>query len=94
MLSLRSCRPSDEPACRLPVRCAAMTSRRMGSFAILAVGLFLSASTAWAHKPIFADAAARDAEHAVPVRDVDLSMVAYPPATHQSPQVWLAFDGK
>lgn len=71
-----------------------MTSRRMRSSAILGIGLLLSASTAWAHKPIFTDGSARDAEHAVPVKDVDVSMVAYHLATPQSPQVWLAFEGK
>jgi len=71
-----------------------MTYSRKYSSAILAVGLLLCGSSAWAHKPIFADATARDAEHAVLVRNVDISMVAYPPATAQSPQVWLAFDGK
>jgi len=71
-----------------------MTYSRKYSSGILAVGLLLCGSSAWAHKPIFADATARDAEHAVLVRNVDISVVAYPPATAQSPQAWLAFDGK
>ena len=61
---------------------------------ILAAGLLLHVDTAWAHKPILADGAADNAAHAVPVKDVDVSMVAYHQATAQSPRVWVAFEGK
>jgi len=71
-----------------------MIYSRMRSSVILAVGLLLWGNTAWAHKPIFTDGSARDAEHAAPVKDVDVSMVTYYLATPQSPQVWLTFDAK
>jgi len=71
-----------------------MTHSRMHASATLAVGLLLWGSTALAHKPIFSDGSARDAEHAAPVKDVDVSMVAYHLATPQSPQVWLVFEAK
>jgi len=61
---------------------------------VVAAGLLLRAGAAWAHKPIFANGAAGDAAHAVPVRDVDVSMVAYHVVTPQSPRVWIAFEGK
>jgi len=71
-----------------------MGSIRMPLSAIFAAALLLCGNAAWAHKPIFADGAARDAEHAAPVKDVDVSMVTYHLATPQSPQVWLTFEGK
>ena len=71
-----------------------MMPLRMGSSVLLVAGLLLHADTAWAHKPIFADDAAKDAAHAVPVKDVDVSMVAYHAVTPQSPRVWIAFEGK
>jgi len=61
---------------------------------ILAAGLLLHAGAAWAHKPILAGGAASDAAHAVPVKHVDVSMVAYHQATAQSPRVWIVFEGK
>lgn len=57
-------------------------------------GMLLYGGVAWAHKPIFADGAAADAAHAVPVKDVDVSMVAYHAATRQSPRVWVVFEGR
>ncbi len=71
-----------------------MTYSRMRSSAIFSLGLLLWGSMAWAHKPIFTDGSARDAEHAAPVKDVDVSMVTYYLATPQSPQVWLTFDAR
>ncbi|HPD18025.1 MAG TPA: hypothetical protein PLE19_24075 [Planctomycetota bacterium] len=69
---------------RLPIR----------SSLLLVAWVFLDAGVAWAHKPIFADGAATDAANAVPVNDVDVSMVTYHAATQHSPRVWIAFEGQ
>lgn len=61
---------------------------------ILAVGLLLHADTVWAHKPILPDGAADSPAHAVPVKDVDVSMVVYHQATALSPRVWVVFEGQ
>lgn len=71
-----------------------MKPLRVRSSLIFAAGLLLHSGAAWAHKPIFADGAAKDAAHAVPVKDVDVSMVAYHAVRPQSPRVWIAFEGK
>ena len=61
---------------------------------VLVAWVFLYGGTAWAHKPIFADGPTADAAHAVPVKDVDVSMVAYHAATQQSPRVWVVFEAQ
>jgi len=52
------------------------------------------ASTAWAHKPIFSDGSADDADSAIAIDDVTISQVVYHEITEGATQVWLTFEGQ
>jgi hypothetical protein len=61
----------------------------------LALALALCAcQSAWAHKPFFSYGHAPDPEHALVIRDIDLSQVVYARLTDAAPQCWLAFDAR
>ena len=51
-------------------------------------------SAAWAHKPIFSDGSADDAESAIQIEDVTISQVVYHEVTEGATQVWLTFEGQ
>lgn len=52
------------------------------------------ASTASAHKPIFSDGSADNAESAIQIEDVTISQVVYHEVAEGATQVWLTFEGQ
>ncbi|HUW83695.1 MAG TPA: hypothetical protein VMZ31_12965 [Phycisphaerae bacterium] len=69
--------------------------RAIGRIAIWVWMLVLiGASTAWAHKPIFSDGSADDADSAIQIDDVTISQVTYHEVTEGATQVWLTFEGQ
>jgi hypothetical protein len=52
------------------------------------------ASAAWAHKPIFSDGSADNADSAILIDDVTISQVVYHEVTEGATQVWLTFEGQ
>jgi len=59
---------------------------------VLVLGPLVLTSTALAHRPTFSDGSASDANHALEVKDVDLSQVVYHEVTAQAQQLWLTFE--
>lgn len=59
---------------------------------VLAWGLVILSSPAYAHRPTMSDGTAIDAAHAIEFQDVQISRVVYHDATKQAPQVWITFE--
>ena len=83
-----------EPGCKL----VAVTSeilRMRGSTTFLTV-LFLAliCPLSRAHRPIFSDRAAKDADTAVMIAEPAVSQVIYREITDKTPQVWLVLDAE
>ena|GEM_PF-278761 len=62
------------------------------SIGVLAFGLVILSSPAYAHQPTMSDGAAVDADHAIEFQDVQISRVVYHEVTKQAPQVWITFE--
>jgi hypothetical protein len=62
------------------------------STCVLAWGLVILSSPAYAHRPTMSDGTAVDADHAIEFQDVQISRVVYHEATKQAPQVWITFE--
>jgi NADH dehydrogenase [ubiquinone] 1 alpha subcomplex assembly factor 1 len=62
------------------------------STCVLAWGLVILSSPAYAHRPTMSDGTAVDATHAIEFQDVQISRVVYHEATKQAPQVWITFE--
>lgn len=56
------------------------------------VALSGGATPLWAHLPLFDDGTAVDAEHAMIIKDVDLSQVVYHEVREPVQPLWIAFD--
>ena len=59
---------------------------------VVACGVVVAASSAFAHQPIISDGSAIDAAHAIKLKDVQVSRVVYHRVTAKAPQLWLTFD--
>jgi hypothetical protein len=70
--------------------CGTLMQRRLTRLAW--VGAWSICGTAGAHLPIFSDGSAVDAEHAIPIGEVQVSRVAYHEVTPEAAQVWIAFQ--
>ena len=62
------------------------------SIGVLAFGLVILSSPAYAHRPTMSDGSAVDADHAIEFQDVQISRVVYHEVTKQAPQVWITFE--
>ena len=71
-----------------------MRGRQARWWASVAVAVLSCGRAAWAHKPIFSDGSARDAAHAMPLRNLDVSQVVYHEVPAQANQLWLSFDAQ
>lgn len=67
-------------------------SRLIWESCLVATLLLMSSFAASAHKPIAILEVHPDDEHALVVRDIDISQVAYVELTPEAPQFWLAFE--
>ncbi len=59
---------------------------------IVVTWLMTGPAPAWAHKPIFSDGSAVDAERAIVIDDVSISYVAYHEVRNEATQLWLTFE--
>jgi len=67
-------------------------SRKVLWFACLIAWAAMSKSVQ-AHKPIYNDGSAQDADSAIYIDDINVSYVVYHEVTADTPQIWLTFDG-
>ncbi len=65
------------------------------SLSLTLVAWFIAGpAPARAHKPIFSDGSAVDAEHAITIDDISISYVAYHEVTAETAQLWLTFEAE
>ena len=64
------------------------------SIQVLAWGLVILSSPAYAHRPTMSDGSAVDADHAIEFQDVQISRVVYHEVTKQAPRVWTHVRGR
>lgn len=67
---------------------------RGGTSCLTALLLALICSLCTAHRPIFSDRAATDADTAVMIAEPEVSQVIYRETTDKTPHVWLALDAE
>jgi NADH dehydrogenase [ubiquinone] 1 alpha subcomplex assembly factor 1 len=62
------------------------------SIQVLAWGLVILSSPAYAHRPTMSDGSAVDADHAIEFQDVQISRVVYHEVTKEASRVWITFE--